>query len=152
MIGGRWQTGYYNACPWAPGPIYDALADLLALGVGVIGTIQRIFTRAAGAAHALTELAQGLRFTDVTALHMAEEGRQVPHKRKPERNRERQKRIFAKTTPYPLLPKASHRYECEAASKTAQSPRPHHKVQIESGCKDRYLTELIKRLYETEAV
>ena len=27
----RWRTGYYEAYPWAPGPLYDALADLVSL-------------------------------------------------------------------------------------------------------------------------
>jgi hypothetical protein len=35
----RWRTGYYDAYPWAPGPLYDALGDLMsmaALGIAQI--------------------------------------------------------------------------------------------------------------------
>jgi hypothetical protein len=45
----RWQSGYYDVYPSAPGPIYDALADLLALGVGAIGKVQGALEKAIAA-------------------------------------------------------------------------------------------------------
>jgi len=42
----RWRTGYYEAYPWAPGPLYDALPDLAALvGLG-LARIQAALVRA----------------------------------------------------------------------------------------------------------
>ena len=47
----RWWSGYYKAYPWAPGPFYDALGDLLGLVAGGIGAIQRALAKAVKPAH-----------------------------------------------------------------------------------------------------
>jgi hypothetical protein len=42
----RWRIGYYEAYPWAPGPLYDALGDLAGLAVIGLGKIQAVLAKA----------------------------------------------------------------------------------------------------------
>ncbi len=42
----RWRTGYYNAYPWAPGPVYDALGDLMSLVPIGLAKIQATLAKA----------------------------------------------------------------------------------------------------------
>jgi hypothetical protein len=42
----RWRTGYYEAYPWAPGPVYDALGDVMALVAGGLVKIQAALAKA----------------------------------------------------------------------------------------------------------
>ena len=42
----RWRTGYYDAYPWAPGPLYDALGDLAGLVAFGLTRIQAALTKA----------------------------------------------------------------------------------------------------------
>ncbi|MFZ5868260.1 MAG: hypothetical protein ACOYXY_20420 [Thermodesulfobacteriota bacterium] len=42
----RWRTGYYEANPWAPGPLYDALGDLLGLAALGLAKVQAALAKA----------------------------------------------------------------------------------------------------------
>jgi hypothetical protein len=42
----RWKTGYYDAYPWAPGPLYDALGDLSSLAPIGLAKIQAALAKA----------------------------------------------------------------------------------------------------------
>jgi hypothetical protein len=42
----RWRTGYYKAYPWAPGPLYDALPDLIGLVPVGLAKIQAALAKA----------------------------------------------------------------------------------------------------------
>jgi hypothetical protein len=42
----RWRTGYYKAYPWAPGPLYDALPDLMSLVPIGLAKIQAALAKA----------------------------------------------------------------------------------------------------------
>jgi hypothetical protein len=42
----RWRTGYYEAYPWAPGPLYDALGDLAGLAAIGLTKIQAALAKA----------------------------------------------------------------------------------------------------------
>jgi hypothetical protein len=42
----RWRTGYYEAYPWAPGPLYDALGDLMGFAALGLTRIQAALARA----------------------------------------------------------------------------------------------------------
>jgi hypothetical protein len=46
----RWRTGYYEAYPWAPGPLYDALGDLAGLVAFGLTRIQAALAKAANPA------------------------------------------------------------------------------------------------------
>ncbi|HTY24121.1 MAG TPA: hypothetical protein VMC85_13385 [Desulfomonilaceae bacterium] len=46
----RWRTGYYDVYPRAPGPIYDALPDLMSLVAGGLVKIQSALAKAANPA------------------------------------------------------------------------------------------------------
>ncbi|MEW6350271.1 MAG: hypothetical protein AB1646_14485 [Thermodesulfobacteriota bacterium] len=46
----RWRTGYYEAYPWAPGPLYDALGDLMGLAALGLTRIEAALSKAANAA------------------------------------------------------------------------------------------------------
>jgi len=54
----RWRTGYYEAYPWAPGPLYDALGDLMGFASLGLMKIQAALAKAASAA-------------EIAALHSA---------------------------------------------------------------------------------
>jgi len=42
----RWRIGYYDAYPWAPGPVYDALPDLIGLAAAGLTKIQVVLAKA----------------------------------------------------------------------------------------------------------
>ncbi|MGO9566226.1 MAG: hypothetical protein ACLP5H_01665 [Desulfomonilaceae bacterium] len=46
----RWRTGYYKAYPWAPGPLYDALPDLMSLVPIGLAKIQAALAKAVSSA------------------------------------------------------------------------------------------------------
>jgi len=50
----RWRTGYYEAYPWAPGPLYDALGDLMGLAALGLTKIQAALAKAVNAVEIAT--------------------------------------------------------------------------------------------------
>jgi len=42
----RWMIGYYDAYPWAPGPLYDALPDLIGLAAAGLIKVQAALAKA----------------------------------------------------------------------------------------------------------